>query len=241
MPNRMPDTPFMIGANGMIADVSYNGFAAGYATVGQQPAIATGESPNVADAPAPGPWGVSQLLPGSLVQLTGGGEYDLTEGSSALQDIGTGNPSPPVLNGARGSIQVDLVTGTVGTGQGLAFVVGNIGPTTMYAGISLDTSNRPTFTITDNTGTPKAEGAPSGAALASGVPLQLRLFWDSTGAVLPAFAAFLVNGVYQAVTILASPWTSFVPVFHPLREGRWSGGSGDVRREAQQGAGREQP
>ena len=212
MPNRMPDTPFMIGANGMIADVSFNGFAQGYATVGQQPVIATGETPNLGNAPSPGPWGVTQLLPGSLVQLTGGGEYDLVSGASAFQGVGSGNPEPSVLSGIRGSIQVDLVTGAAGTVQGLAFMVGDVGPTTMYAGISLDTSNRPTFAITDNTGAVKAQGAPSGSAIASGTPLQLRLFWDSTGLLLSAYTAFLINGTPQAVGAVSSAWASFSPV-----------------------------
>ena len=131
MPNRMPDTPFMIGANGMIADVSFNGFAQGYATVGQQPVIATGETPNLGNAPSPGPWGVTQLLPGSLVQLTGA---------------------------------------------------------------------------------VKAQGAPSGSAIASGTPLQLRLFWDSTGLLLSAYTAFLINGTPQAVGAVSSAWASFSPV-----------------------------
>lgn len=212
MPNRMPDTPFMIGANGLIADVSFNGFASpGMATVGLVPNIATGETPNT-NTPTPGPWVVTQLLPGSVIQLTGGGEYDLISGANGLQGVGDGNPSSPVLGaGIRGSMQVDYVTGTAGGAQGLLFVVGNVGPSTMYVGLSLDSSNRPTFTITDDTGTPKVEGTPSGSAVPAGVPFQLRLFWDATGIVLPSFVAFLVNGVAQAFTPASGAWTPFVP------------------------------
>jgi hypothetical protein len=223
----MPDTPFMIGAYGMIVDVSYNGFASpGQATVGLVPNIATGEATNAysvrdsslppvsqptilsSGAPSPGPWIVTKLLPGAVLQLTGGGEYDLVSGASALQGIGTSNPqTSPLGSGARGSIQVDLVTGTAGTVQGVAFIVGNVNSTTMYAGISLDTQNRPNFFITDNTGTTQVQGTPSGSAIPSGVVLQIRLFWDANGAV-----AFFINGVTQAFTAPSGPWSPFVPV-----------------------------
>lgn len=213
MQNRMPDTPFMIGANGLIADVSYNGFASpGMASVGLVPNIATGQTPNT-NVPTPGPWIVTQLLPGSVMQLTGGGEVDLVSGSNALLGIGEGNPSSPLLGaGIRGSLQADLVTGAAGTVQGLAFVVGNVGPTTMYAGVSLDTANRPNFFITDNTGTIQVHGTPTGSAILPGTPLQLRLFWDASGLVLLDFAAFLINGVAQSYTAPSGAWTPFIPV-----------------------------
>jgi hypothetical protein len=220
MSNRMPDTPFMIGYNGFIADLSYNGFAApGQATVGLVPNIATGETPNT-NTPSPGPWGVTQLLPGSVIQLTGGGQYNLVSGASALQGIGTG--TGPALSGVRGSIQVDIVTGAAGTAQGLAFIVGDLGPTTLYAGISLDASNRPNFSITNNSGVVVVHGTPSGSAFPANVALQLQLFWDSgTGSV-----SFVVNGVAQSFTPASGPWAPFVPI--SILYGRGANGFGTL-------------
>jgi hypothetical protein len=207
----MPDTPFMIGANGMIADVSFNGLPAGYATVGQQPAIGTGETPNLADTPSPGPWSVSQLLPGALVQLRGGGEVDLSTGSqSPMLAIGSG--SNPTLGGTAGSLQLDLVTGAAGSATPVVYLssqVGLVTVPTLYIGVFLDSTNRPTFTITDAFGAIKAQGSPSGSAIPAGVVLQLRLFWDSTGNVLPGYVSFYINGVPQALGTISGPWTAF--------------------------------
>ena len=139
---------------------------------------------------APGTGIVTQLLPGATVQLRGGGEFDLTG----------------QLGGARGSLQVDLVTGAAGSAQGLAFLVGNLNPTSTYLGISLDTSNRPTFTITDVQGATKAHGSPSGSALAAGVVLSIVVAWDASGS-----ASFTVGGVAQPVVVVG-PWTAFSPV-----------------------------
>ncbi len=207
----MSDAPFMIGANGLIVDTSINGFGPGYATVGVQPNVASGESPNLGNVPSQGPWRVSQLLPGANIQLRGGGEFYLPSGrQSAMQGIGSG--SNPALGGTMGSIQVDVTTGTAGTIQGLGFLALPIGGTpTAYLGIWLDASNRPSFTITDVNGTVKAVGAPAGAALPSGTVLQLRLFWDSTGTIIPGFVAFYSNGVPQPLGTVTGPWTSFTP------------------------------
>jgi hypothetical protein len=207
----MSDGPFVHGANGLVMDVSFNGFAPGYATVGVQPNIASGESPNLGDSPSPGPWRVTQLLPGANIQLRGGGEFDLPSGrQSAMLGIGSG--SNPVLGGAMGSIQVDITTGAAGTIQGLGFLtLPYRGTPTAYLGIWLDASNRPSFTITDANGAVQAVGAPAGAALPSGTVLQLRLFWDSTGTVIPGFVAFYSNGVPQPLGTVTGPWTSFTP------------------------------
>lgn len=208
----MSDAPFMIGANGLIVDTSFNGFAPGYATVGVQPNIAPGESPNFGQAPTPGPWIVTQLLPGASIQLVGGGEYDLPSTSrSPMQGIGSG--SNPLLGGTVGSMQVDIVTGAAGTIQGLGFEVNTIDSSspTAYVGIWLDASNRPSFTITDVNGVTKAVGAPTGAAIPSGTVLQLRLFWDSTGTIIPGFVVFLANGVVQPLGAVTGPWTGFTP------------------------------
>lgn len=206
----MSDAPFMIGANGLIVDTSLNGFAPGYATVGQQPNIAPGETPNFGNAPTPGPWVVTQLLPGAVLQLRGGGEYDIVTGQSPQLGIGSG--ASPLIGGTMGSMQVDIVTGTAGTIQGLAFITIPIGATpTAYLGIWLDASNRPSFTITDALGVTKAVGAPAGSAIPSGTVLQLRLFWDSTGTVIPSRVAFFSNGVAQPLGAVSASWTAFQP------------------------------
>jgi hypothetical protein len=201
----------MIGANGLIIDASFNGYGPGYATVGVQPNIGPGESPNFGQAASPGPWRVTQLLPGAIVQVRGGGEYDLLSTARSPM-LGIGNGSSPQLGGTMGAIQVDLTTGVAGTVQGLGFLTSPTGGTpTSYIGVWLDASNRPSFTVTDVNGITKAVGAPSGSALPAGVPLQLRLFWDSTGTVLPSFVAFLVNGVVQVVGAVTGPWGAFQP------------------------------
>ncbi len=210
----MSDGPFVIGANGMIADVSFIGYGPGYATVGVQPNIGPGESPNFGQAASPGPWRVTQLLPGALVQLRGGGEYDLPSTSrSPLQGIGAG--SSPQLGGTMGSVQVDLLTGAAGSATPVVYLSSQVGlgvsVPTVYIGVFLDSTNRPTFTITDVNGAIKAQGSPSGAAVLSGTPFQLRLFWDSTGTIIPSFVAFLINGVAQPLGTVTGPWTAFQP------------------------------
>ncbi len=213
---RMPDVAFMIGANGMIADVSFNGLPSpGQTTFGLAPTIGTGETPNIGDTPSPGPFSVTQLLPGSVIQLNGGGEYDLISGMNALQGIGSGSPSSPVLGvGFRGSIQVDYVTGTAGSATPIVYLSSQVGLNavpTEYIGIFVDATNRPTFTITDASGAIKAQGLPAGAAIPAGTPAQLRLFWDAAGTVLPGYVAFLINGTPVPLGTVTGPWTPFGP------------------------------
>lgn len=203
----MSDAPFMIGANGLIVDTSLNGFAPGYATVGQQPNIAPGETPNFGNAPTPGPWVVTQLLPGALIQLRGGGQFPLPTGTQSPM-LAIGNGSNAQLAGITGSMQVDVVTGAAGTQQGLAFEVSADG--TAYVGIWLDTSNRPSFTIAPVSGTTVAVGAPTGSAIPSGTVLQIRLFWDATGKTIPGFVAFYVNGVAQPLGAVTGPWSNLL-------------------------------
>lgn len=209
----MSDGPFMIGANGLIVDVSTNGYGPGYATVGTQPVIATGETPNFGDAPSPGPWRVTQLLPGALVQLRGGGEYDLlSTARSPFLAIGTG--TAPQLGSTTGSVQLDITTGAAGTPVNLAWLAPytNLStPPEVFVELFLDAQNRPSFEITDVNGNSVAVGAPSGSAVLSGTYLQIRLFWDSRGAVLPSYVAFLINGVAQTVGAVTGPWTGFQP------------------------------
>jgi hypothetical protein len=210
----MSDAPFMIGANGLILDTSFNGLPQGQATVGLQPNIAPGESPNPGGS-TPGPWIVSQLLPGAIVQLVGGGEYDLLSTARSPM-LGIGNGSSPQLGGTTGSIQVDLVTsaGGGGVGQPLVYLVAQTGLNSApveYVGVFLDPSNRPTFTITDANGVIKAQGSLTTPTYAAGTRLQIRLFWDSTGTVLPSYAALLVNGTAQPLGTVTGPWQGFQP------------------------------
>jgi hypothetical protein len=206
----MSDAPFMIGANGLILDTSFNGLPQGQATVGLQPNIAPGESPNPGGS-TPGPWIVSQLLPGAIVQLVGGGEYDLL---STARSPMLGNGSSPQLGGTTGSIQVDLVTAAGGAGQPIVYLVAQTGLNSapvQYVGVFLDPSNRPTFTITDALGAIKAQGSLTTPTYAAGTRLQIRLFWDSTGTVLPAYAALLVNGTALPLGTVTGPWQGFQP------------------------------
>lgn len=181
-PPLMPDAPFMISPAGFIAQPNWN--------ASPQPGLGPNLSPG-------SPATVTSLLPGGILQLVGTGEFDLI-----------GNQ----LGGARGALQVDLVTGTAGTNQALAFLLQTAGVSTIYLGFSLDTTNRPKFIITDVSGTQVAAGSLSGAAIAAGTPLSLRLFWDSAGSVFPPFVAWTVNGIAQTVSTLPStPWKPFFP------------------------------
>ena len=208
----MSDAPFMIGANGLIFDTSFNGMPPGYATVGTQPNVAPGESPNFGDTPTPGPWIATQLLPGALVQLVGGGQFNLlSTARSPMQGIGNG--SNPQIGGNMGSIQVDVTVGALGGGpQGLGFLTlpaGNV--PTAYLGIWVSSANQPSFTITDVNGVVQAVGAPSGSTIPAGTPLSIRLFWDATGTQLPSYVAFYSNGVAQPLGAVTGPWTPFQP------------------------------
>ncbi len=210
----MSDSPFMIGANGLIVDTAINGLPGGYATVGQQPNVATGETPNVGDVPSAGPWIVTQLLPGAIIQLVGGGEFDLlSTARSPMLAIGSG--SSPQLGGTMGSVQLDLVTGASGSATPVVYIATPAGlgvaPPTLYVEVSLDASNRPTFAVTDSSGVVKAQGSPSGSAISAGILLSLRLFWDSTGKIIPDYVTFYSNGVVQPLGTVTGPWTAFQP------------------------------
>jgi hypothetical protein len=183
----------MISPAGFIVDTSFNGLPlAGRASAGLVPNIATGQSPNFTISPTPGPWIVTQLLPGGIVQLNGpGGQFELTG----------------QLSGKQGSIQVDCAAGIAPSAtQGLAFIVGNVQPTTEYIGIFLSGTNGPGFVATDVNG--NVLYSESSGTYATGATLQLQLFWNSgTGTF-----EFYVNGVAQTVTYSGGSWTPFVPV-----------------------------
>lgn len=191
----MSDAPFMISPAGFIADVNFNpsGPENGFAN------ISPGKNPNNTPSSGPGPFAVTAPLPGAFVQLRGTGETDLTG----------------QLNAFQGSLQADIVTTTAAPAEAIATIVGNVGPTTLYLGILLDSQNRPFFRITDAGGVLVAFSAPAGAAIPAGIPLQIRFGWDARGKILPGFALLKINNTIVSpatYTVPTSSWTVFNPV-----------------------------
>jgi len=202
----MSDAPFMISPAGLIADVNFDpaGPVNGFAN------ISPGKNPNVTPPTGSGPFAATVLLPGALVQLRGTGETDLTGQLSAFQ----------------GSLQADIITITAAPAEAIATIVGNVGPTTLYLGILLDSQNRPFFRITDFAGTLVAFSAPAGAAIPAGVPLQIRFGWDARGRILPGFALLKINNTIVSpatYTVPTSPWTVFNPVAILIGVGGYAG------------------
>jgi len=196
----MSDAPFMIGANGLIVDTSFNGMPPGYATVGVQPNIAPGESPNLGDAPTPGPWVATRLLPGAIVQLRGAGQYNLPTGAaSPLQGIGA--PGAPVLGGVRGSMQIDFVGAGNTTGiQTLALLAGAT-PASQILG-SFVAAGALGLVVLDATGA-VVISASSGVSL-TGVH-TVRIFWDSAA----GSAQLYLDGTL--IFAHTGSWTPFAP------------------------------
>jgi hypothetical protein len=203
----MSDAPFIIGANGLIANVNWapEGYQNGHGN------IDSGYDPNATPAVAPatsgsGPWAVVQQLSGGDVMLRGSGEYDFLSASRSAQ-LALGQGSASFVSGTRGSMQADFIVGN-GTGvQGVAFLAGNVSPTTLYLGLLLAAGNVPTIKITDATGALKIT-ATAANALTQGQIVQARVYWDSALGTV----ALYVNGVAQALTYTVTPWTPFVPV-----------------------------
>jgi hypothetical protein len=207
----MSDTPFVLGANGMIANVNWapEGYQNGHGN------IDSGYDPNATPAvPAatsgPGPWAVVQQLKGGDIMLRGAGEYDFPSTSRSPQ-LALGQGSETFVSGTRGSFQVDFIAGTnVGDNEGLAFLVGNVSPApTQYLGLSLATaSNTPTIKITDSTGAVVITATAAATVIAAGTYVQARVYWDSALGTV----ALYINGVAQVLTYTATPWTPFVPI-----------------------------
>jgi hypothetical protein len=190
----------MLGFGGMVADISLNGMASpGNATVGQVPNIAPGETSNT-NVPVPGPWGVTQLLPGAVVQLSGSGQYVIPTGMNPIQGIGA--LGGQLLGGAGGSMQVDIAVGTAAATQGVLYLIGS--STSQYMGISLGASNTPSMTIADANGTSVVSQAGTGT-FAAGQVIQVRMFWNSTTGA----TSISVNGKFVGDKV--SAWTPWVP------------------------------
>lgn len=196
----MSDQPTIIGANGLIATVNFNpsGPQNGFAN------ISPGINPNNTGGSGPGPWTVTQLLPGADIQLTGSGEFVLPSPSRSPQ-LALGQGNEVFVGGVRGSMQVDVVVGTTAGTQGLAYLVGNDSPTTLFLGLSL-AADVPTVTITNNLGTVVATLADP-SPLAQGQRATIQVFWDSGNGVV----VLVVNGQTVASTVVA-PWASFIPI-----------------------------
>lgn len=143
--------------------------------------------PNFGGSPGKSPWSVTQLLPGGLVSVVGsGGQLNLTG----------------QLSGARGTMQVDLTTGTAGGSQGVAVLAS--GGTGVFIGVFLSSTNGPGIVITDVNGTSVVNS--SSGTNGSGVPLQVIVQWNSVSGSYQ----LLVNGVVT-VSGTHAAWTSFSP------------------------------
>ena len=141
------------------------------------------------------------------------------------QGVGT-FPLNGVLSGVRGSITVTLITGTAGTARTVLFLTesASINDTVL---IALDSSNRPFAGITDNAAVVKGQTAGSGAAIAAGQPLTIRLAWDSTQAIDGARFTLLrlePNTLTNWTTNPVAAWTPFLPTLLISGQGV-SGGS----------------
>ena len=191
----MSDAPFIISPAGFIMDLNWNpsGPQNGFAN------LSPGHNPNKTPSSGRGPGAVTPPLPGAVVQLVGTGEF----------------PVVGQLNGPRGTIQANFVTGTAGPAQAIAMLIGDTAPITQFLGITIDSQNRPKFEITDSTGALIAYSTPSGAAVPSGTPFQISLSWDATGLFLSSYIFFMINNIPIATTIITMPstgWSPFVPV-----------------------------
>jgi hypothetical protein len=198
----MSDTPFIIGANGMIANVNWNPSGPQNAFAGISPGKNPNGTPAVSINPGPGPWAVSQLLPGASIQVFGASAYDLPSGARSPQ-LAIGQGSQVFVSGTRGGMQVDFTAGVGASDMGLAFLVG--ATDAQAIGIQLIATNEPSFFVSDVNGVTVLTQT-SLTSLVAGSVNTLKLFWDSGTGVISLF----INGV-QFPTTLVPPWHPFVP------------------------------
>ncbi len=153
-----------------------------------------------------------QVLPGKSLQLQGQGLF-------TISDFGQ-------INDLAGTLQIDLTTGAVGVRRAVAFIIGT--STIYHIGVALDASNRPFVEMTDNYGDQVGLTTPVGAAIPAGTPLQIRLAWNSEGAVFGTrYVSFQVNRVQVPDTDWTvnpvSSWEPFFPLAARLGVGGFQG------------------
>lgn len=198
----MSDTPFIIGANGMIANVNWNPSGPQNAFAGISPGKNPNGTPAVPINPGPGPWAVSQLLPGASIQVFGASAYDLPSTARSPQ-LAIGLGSQAFVSGTRGGMQVDFTAGVGASDMGLAFLVGATNASSI--GMQIIATNKPSFYVSDVNGAAVLQQT-STTALVAGSVNTLKLFWDSATGV----TSFFINGV-QLAPAAPTPWLPFVP------------------------------
>jgi hypothetical protein len=103
---------------------------------------------------------VSRAVPGVLLASHGIGQFSVAH------------------SGLRGTLTAEVVTGTAGSARGLVSVRSALTSAPYEVRLALDNQNRPTAFVVV-AGVSIAVWTPVVAAVAAGVPYQLRLVWDS--------------------------------------------------------------
>jgi hypothetical protein len=105
---------------------------------------------------------------------------------------------------SQGTIDAWVTTGTAGS----TFCVGVLYlSATVYIALFLDTTNRPSAIIKDTTGATVATFTPSGAAIAAGVRMHLRLTWN---ALTPLASLTRDDAAAAGSWSAVSTWTPFL-------------------------------
>ena len=141
------------------------------------------------------PHKVSTPVPGQALAVFGSGTFDVTA----------------VVSGRQGSIRVSYVTGAAGSSRALAFLAQS---STVLLGVALDSSNRPYAILKDAYGTTVGQSSTSGdPAVASGVPGEVTLSWNSKGVVFNGRYASFVTGALAADwgTAPVAAWDQLIP------------------------------
>ncbi len=132
-------------------------------------------------------------------------------GVAVLSGVGE---HPLTLSGVRGTLEVQLTTGVLGSSHTVVALVDRPASPTTYISISLDASNRPYVVVKDAAGTTVGRTAVSGTSIPAGTRLHLVLVWDSQQPLdSDSHVYFEVNGSAPNVwyTEAHAPWVPFVP------------------------------
>jgi len=202
-PNPGLNTNSGLGPGPGLIVLSPAGFVVRYNVVGWNGATGQGQWSN----------NQGQFVPGVVSPVVGG--------------ISTGGVGDLALSGynitaRQGVLDVTFKTGTAGTSQLVAALVDKIPTPTGYAGIFLDTENRPFCVVTDVNGTVVAQTAPQGTAVPAGSPIHAQLEWNSVGAFDGVdFVVFEVGetAIGNWATEAETPWTAFQPAWLMVGDG----------------------